>query len=405
MSPSAASHRLPALAQDAVLAVFVTFLQVQGVRGATASSDAAGRPLDDLGHLGLALLVVSGLSLAARRRWPVPVALVASATSAVYYGLDFHDGPAWLSLFVALYTLTAYGDGRRSVRLAAVLVLVLSAVWLVSGADVEPREALGWVFFRIGASVMSAALGESVRSRRVIAAEAVERAEMAERTREEEARARVDDERLRIAREVHDTVAHAIAIINVQAGITAHVLDKRPERAREALETIERTSSRALEEMRSVLGVLRADGDARAPQPGLDQIAELAAKAQDAGLDIELAAPAPPVPLPGAVGSAAYRILQESLTNVIRHAGPTRVQVALEYGADALVVRVTDRGRAATTAAAAVPSGGDERPGHGIAGMRERCRLLGGDLDAGPVAGGGFQVSAVLPLAPAGARA
>ena len=113
------------------------------------------------------------------------------------------------------------------------------------------------MFFRIGASVMSAALGESVRSRRVIAAEAEERAERAERTREEEARARVDAERLRIAREVHDTVAHAIAIINVQAGVTAHVLDKRPERAREALEVIEQTSSRALQEMRAILGVLR----------------------------------------------------------------------------------------------------------------------------------------------------
>ena len=165
---------------------------------------------------------------------------------------------------------------------------MLATGWLVAAADIEPPAAIGWVFFRIGASVMSAALGESVRSRRVIAAEALERAELAERTREEEARSRVDAERLRIAREVHDTVAHAIAIINVQAGVTAHVLDKRPERAREALVAIEQTSSQALHEMRAILGVLRDANDGRVPHPGLGQIDELAAKARDAGLDIKL---------------------------------------------------------------------------------------------------------------------
>src|SRR3954469_463653 len=147
-------------------------------------------------------------------------------------------------------------------------IAVLAACWLVAAADIEPRAAIGWVFFRIGASVMSAALGESVRSRRVAAADAQERAELAERTREEEARARVDAERLRIAREVHDTVAHAIAIINVQSGVTAHVLDKRPERAREALVTIEQTSAQALHEMRTVLGVLRDSDNGRQPHPG-----------------------------------------------------------------------------------------------------------------------------------------
>jgi signal transduction histidine kinase len=253
---------------------------------------------------------------------------------------------------------------------------------------------------------MSAALGESVRSRRVIAAEAVERAERAELTREMEAQARVDAERLRIAREVHDTVAHAIAIINVQAGITAHVLDKRPERAREALETIEHTSSRALEEMRTVLGVLRSEADPRSPQPGLEQVAELTAKARQAGLDIELdGSDVSPVPVPTAVGSAAYRIVQESLTNVIRHAGTTRVRVSLAYDDDALVVRVVDAGGAVWPADAARHERAHherahhERAGHGIAGMRERCRMLGGDLQAGPAPGGGFQVTARLPLA------
>jgi len=172
----------------------------------------------------------------------------------VYYAIGFSDGPGWIGLFIALYTLTAYGDGRRSLAIAGIGITVLAAGWLVAAIGIEPRAAIGWVFFRIAASVMAAALGESVRSRQVIAIEALERARQAERSREEEARSRVDAERLRIAREVHDTVANAIAIINVQAGVTAYTLDKRPERAREALVTIEQTSAQALHEMRVVPG-------------------------------------------------------------------------------------------------------------------------------------------------------
>ncbi|MEV0663173.1 sensor histidine kinase [Actinomadura luteofluorescens] len=390
---------LRAVTHDVLLALFITVMQVQGTV-ARVAVEGATRPLADLGNLGYALLVVSGLALLVRRRWPVPVFAVAALASLVYYGFDFPDGPGWLALFVSLYTLAAYGDGRRSLLIAGPGIAVLAAVWLYTAADVEPRAAIGWVFFRIGASVMSAALGESVRSRRVIAAEAEKRAELAERSREEEARARVDAERLRIAREVHDTVAHAVAIINVQSGVTAHVLDKRPEQAREALRTIEETSSRALREMRAVLGVLRDDGDGRAPHPGLDQIDELTAKAREAGLDVTLEASPPAAPLPSAVGSAAYRILQESVTNVIRHVGPTRVTVALNPGTEVLEIRVTDEGRRTGNGAASAPGG----PGHGILGMRERCRLLGGEFDAGPTPGGGFEVAARLPLAPTGPR-
>ncbi|WP_182903982.1 sensor histidine kinase [Microbispora sp. H10830] len=411
------SLRLPVPAQDVLLALFITVMQVQGtiVRNA---GEVVQRPLTDLGNLGYVLLIVSGVVVAVRRRWPVPVFVTAALASLVYYGLDFPDGPGWLGLFVALYTLAAYGDGRRSLVIAAVGTSVLAIGWLVAAADIEPRAAIGWVFFRIGASVMSAALGESVRSRQVIAAEAQERAELAERTREEEARARVDAERLRIAREVHDTVAHAIAIINVQSGVTAHVLDKRPEVAREALRAIEQTSSRALQEMRAVLGVLRHDdgddNEGRVPYPGLGQIDELAAKAREAGLDLKVEDASPATPLPSAVGSAAYRIVQESITNVVRHVGPTRVTVALHPGIEALEIRVTDEGRRAAPGhdsadprlPARYPSGTgvSAKPGRGIVGMRERCRLLGGELDAGPLPGGGFEVKARLPLAPAGPR-
>ncbi|WP_141578914.1 sensor histidine kinase [Actinomadura sp. WMMA1423] len=399
MERQTGSFSLRAAAHDTLLALFVTVMQVQGTV-ARVAAEGATRPPADLEGLGYALLAVSGLVLAVRRRWPVPVFAATALASLVYYGLDFPDGPGWLGLFVALYTLAAYGDGRRSLVIAGTGIAVLAAVWLYQAADIEPRAAIGWVYFRIGASVMSAALGESVRSRRVIAAEALERAELAERTREEVARARVDAERLRIAREVHDTVAHAVAIINVQSGVTAHVLDKRPEQAREALRAIEETSSRALQEMRAILGVLRDDDDGRAPRPGLDQIDELTAKAREAGLDVTLDASPPATPLPGAVGSAAYRILQESVTNVIRHVGPTRVTVALNPGTDALEIRVTDEGRRPGDGSGTPPG----EPGRGILGMRERCRLLGGEFDAGPTPGGGFEVTARLPLAPAGGR-
>jgi len=396
-----------------VLALFVTVMQVQGTV-ARATVEGAPRPLTDFANLGYALLVVSGLVLVVRRRLPVAVFVTAALASLVYFGLDFPDGPGWLGLFVALYTLTAYGDGRRSLVIAGAGITVLAVGWLIAAADIEPRAAIGWVFFRIGASVMSAALGESVRSRRVIAAEAHKRAELAERTRDEEARARVNAERLRIAREVHDTVAHAIAIINVQAGVTAHVLDRRPEVAREALQTIEQTSSRALREMRAILGVLRDDDDGRVPYPGLEQIDELLAKARDAGIDVKLEQNLPAAPLPSAVESAAYRILQESITNVIRHVGPTRVTVALNPGVDALEIRVTDEGRRSgpghdpdrrhLPGQRVASTGGSATPGHGILGMRERCQLLGGGLDAKPTADGGFEVTARLPLTPTGPR-
>ena len=406
--------RLPVLAQDALLAVFITVMQVQGTLARDPTATSPARPLTDYGDLGYVLLIVSGLVVVGRRRWPVPVFVTTALASLVYYGFDFRDGPGWLGLFVALYTLTAYGDGRRSLVTAGAGIMALTVGWLVFSSDVEPRAAIGWVFFRIGASVMSAALGESVRTRRFIAAEAQGRAERAERSREEEARARVDAERLRIAREVHDTVAHAIAIINVQSGVTAHVLDKRPEQAREALVTIEQTSSQALREMRAVLGVLREADNGRTPHPGLEQLDELTEQARDAGLDITVDATSPPARLPSAVGSAAYRIMQESITNVIRHVGPTRVTVALDYGTDVLNIRVTDEGRPQGTGDARPgrpilakhPSGNGAgrptEPGRGILGMRERCHLLGGDFTALAVPGGGFEVNARLPLAPTG---
>lgn len=387
---------VPAWATDVLLALVVAAFQVQGVlvRGPGPTE----RPITDLGGVGVRLLVLSGLAIALRRRFPEAVFIVTASSSLIYFALDYSDGPGWLALFIALYTLTAYGDGRRSVRLAGISIAVLAVAWLISARDVEPPAAIGWVFFRIGASGMAAALGESTRARRLIAEEAEALAQLALQTREEEARARVAQERVRIAREVHDTVAHALAIVNVQAGVTAHVLDKRPERAKETLVAIEQTSSRALEEMRTILDVLRSDGEGREPLPGLIDLDVLLHGARDAGLDLKLEQSAPPSSaIPRAVGIAGYRIVQEALTNVLRHAGPTRVIVAVHYGPAHLDVSVADEG---PRAAEEPETRRRDARGRGLQGMRERCELLGGHFEAGPQIGGGFTVRARLPFSP-----
>jgi signal transduction histidine kinase len=390
MAPIATRLRLPVPVQDVLLAVFITLFQILGTLRAAGNQPEA-RPLTDPADLGYLLLAVSGLVLVGRRRWPVAVFATTVACSVAYYAAGYPDGPGWVGLFVAIYTVAALGDGRRSLQIVAAGIAVLAVEWL-SVADLQSFNPAGWVFFRIGTAVMAAALGESVRGRRVLAAEAEERAARAEQTKEEEARRRVDAERLRIAREVHDTVAHAIAVINVQAGVTAHVLDKRPQQARETLVTIEQTSARALGELRTTLGMLRDADDRRAPTPGLGQVEELVGMAREAGLDVKLEVASPARELPSATDQAAYRILQESITNAIRHAGPARVTVSLTYGPDDLELRVADDGRG--------PLATGAESGRGIVGMRERAALLGGELTAGPRPGGGFQVQASLPLPP-----
>jgi signal transduction histidine kinase len=394
MASIATRLRVSPQVQDGLLAVFVAWFQVQGTRMVGVDQELA-RPLSEPAYLGYLLLTVSGLVLFVRRRWPVAVFVTTVACSVVYYTAHYPDGPGWIGLFVAIYTVMEQGDGHRSLQIVAAGKVLLIVVWLVT-ADLQPFNAAGWVFFRIGGAIMVAALGESVRTRRVLAAEAQERADRAEQTKEEEARRRVDAERLRIAREVHDTVAHSIAVINVQAGVTAHVLDKRPDQARETLLVIEQTSARALGELRATLGMLRDAGDdRRAPTPGLNQVEELVGLAREAGLDVKLEVASPPVELPGPTDQAAYRILQESITNAIRHAGPARVVVSVTYGPSDLELLVADDGHGPRDAGRGA---GDA--GRGIVGMRERAALLGGELTAGSGPGGGFRVRARLPLPP-----
>jgi signal transduction histidine kinase len=215
------------------------------------------------------------------------------------------------------------------------------------------------------------------------------------RARDEEARIRAYEERLRIAREVHDVVAHGLAVINMQAGVGLHVLDRRPEKARDALARIKEASKHALDDLRGTLAVFRMPEDAiepRTPWPGLGRLDELIAGMRESGLSVNLAVTGEGGDLPAHVDLAAYRIVQESLTNVLRHAGPIEATVRVDRRHSEVAIEITDDGAGCPSASA---SGG----GHGIAGMQERALAVGGSLEAGPRPEGGFRVRAQLPIA------
>ena len=225
-------------------------------------------------------------------------------------------------------------------------------------------------------------------------AAARERAAELERAREELARRAVVEERLRIARELHDVVAHSMSIIAVQSGVGAHVLDSQPEEARKALAAVEATSRQALAEMRRLLGVLRQEAEpsgSLAPSPGLAEVDALAAEVARAGARVEVRIEGTRPELPLGLDLSAYRIVQEALTNVVRHAGPATARVRIRYAPDTVDIEVVDDGHG---------TGTGRTDGHGIAGMRERAALYGGSLDAGPLPGGGFRVAAHLPVEP-----
>jgi signal transduction histidine kinase len=221
-----------------------------------------------------------------------------------------------------------------------------------------------------------------------------ERAIQAARTREEAAERRASEERLQIAREVHDLVAHNMSLINVQAGTALHLMDREPDRARMALEAIKAASKDALVELRSVLGVLRRAGEdaPRSPTPGIERLDDLVMAAAGSGLAVDVQIQGDRRALPPTADLAAYRIVQEALTNIARHAGAKAATVRLEYGAADVVVQVDDDGRGSGSGAS------DHPGGNGITGMRERAAVLGGTLQAGPRPGGGFRVRAWLPL-------
>ncbi|MEC3979674.1 sensor histidine kinase [Amycolatopsis sp. H20-H5] len=330
-------------------------------------------------------------ALAVRRRWPVPVLAVATAGTIV--AITFTDArtPYTAVVAVAAYTVAKYLD-RRTAWTAGLLVsavLLVSAISATTDPWSNPRN-LGFVAW----VAMATAVGDAVRSRRAYVATIEERARHAEQTREEEAGRQVAEERLRIARELHDVVAHHIALINVQAGVATHLLRAQPDAAEEALAHVRLASRTALSELGTLLGVLRQSGDAAAPTepaPGLDRLDTLVDSFVRAGLRIELTTSGKVRPTTSAVDLAAYRIIQESLTNVQKHSGGSGATVRLEHRADALHIEVSNH-RFAKDGPPATPPGG-----HGLVGMRERAVSVGGTLRAGARPDGRFQVTAVLP--------
>ena len=343
--------------------------------------------------VGYALVLLHTLPLAARRRFPGTVLALCVASGLAFAALfmpPFFLGPAML---VAVYSVAAYG--RRWVSVAGLVVaeLGLAAVWLTPAM----LERSTFLLF-MGVIAVAWVLGHFVGDRQVYAAQLEERTAELERAREELARRAVTEERLRLARELHDVVAHAMSVIAVQSGVGAHVAESRPEEVGKALTAIEATSRAALTELRRLLGVLRQEDESQAslaPVPGLADLEGLLAEVAKAGLAVRLRVEGTPVPLPAGVDLSAYRIVQEALTNVVKHAGPARAQVTIRYRDQEVLVEVTDDGRGV----AAVAGNGRRGTGHGLIGMRERVGAVGGDLQVGPRPGGGFRVAARLPLA------
>jgi signal transduction histidine kinase len=342
--------------------------------------------------LGYALALLHTLPLAARRRFPGTVLGISVASGLAVAALGLPPEILGLAILVAVYSVAAYGDRWVSLAGLAAAELGAAAVQLTPGRFNTPTVVTNTLVF--GAAWL---LGHFVGVHRDHIARLERTAEL-ERTRAEQARRAVAEERLRLARELHDVVAHAISVIAVQSGVGAHVAATQPEEAAKALAAIEATSRAALIELRRLLGVLRQEGEPQgdlAPVPGLADLDGLLAEVAKAGLGVRLRVEGTPAPLPAGVDLSAYRIVQEALTNVVKHAGPARAQVTIGYRDQAVTVEVTDDGRGAVTLA----SDGRARVGHGLIGMRERVAVFGGDLETGPRPGGGFRVAARLPFA------
>ncbi|MFF5522001.1 sensor histidine kinase [Streptomyces coeruleorubidus] len=363
--------------------VVVTAFVLVGSQFAARGQEGERAALDPFARV---LLLLAGALLLWRKRYPVAVVFGTAGAVMLYLGAGYPYGPVLLT--VALACFSAIVAGHRWAAWAAMGTLwaghALVAHWLYQWLPPSGDSAASWGEEIVVATwvVAIAAVSELFRIRREQWVR--ERAERAEA-----ARRRADAERLRIAQELHDVLAHSISVINVQAGVGLALLDSDPEQARTALTTIKAQSKEALGEVRQVLDTLRAPGDApRTPAPGLDRLTELVEQAASAGLTVDVEGE-PPRLAPG-TDLAAFRIVQEALTNVVRHSGSRHARVRLVHDADVLRLRVDDDGPAT-----GADAGGS---GNGLAGMRERAAALGGTIEAGPRPDGGFRVLAVLPL-------
>jgi signal transduction histidine kinase len=385
VSGLASGLRLPAgRAWDAALAGVVFVVSFAGGLWWVFTGRAESWPVT---AVTWALIAVTCGVLYLRRRHPVAVAVVVLVTTTGYYIASRYDGPLIVAVVVALYTVAAEGRLRAAVALAAASVLGMGGGTLAGNPDVNNVALImfsGWL-------VAVVALGWVRHTRRAYTEQAQQRA--------------ATEERLRIAREVHDVVGHHISLINVQSAAALHRLGKDPAQAETALGAIKESSRQALRDLRSTLGMLRSAGDTPpvAPAAGLDRIGELVSSAELAGLTVRSRTSGEAGPLPTEIDLAAYRIVQESLTNVTRHSDATAVTVHIERKPREVRLEVVDNGRVAKAGGGAtVRAAAPTSDGSGISGMRERARALGGDLTAGPLPGGGFVVSARLPYGVAG---
>jgi signal transduction histidine kinase len=382
--PPIGRQRLHAVLGDAAAALIIVAIAFAPFTAETAES-----------VIDYAILLAPAALLPFRRRWPIPVL----AACIALYGLAVLSGllPPGIVLAAAI---AMYGVAHRRGRRASIIVAA-SAVGAVVGltllaalGDVgDPRV----VQFAITIAFFAAA-GDATRSRREYIAAMVERAERAEQTREAEAQRRVSEERLRIARDLHDVVAHQISVISLNAGVASSSLSSRPDRAEEALGTIRIAARTVLGEIGDLLSVLRADGDGSsvAPQPGLEAIDDLIAEFGTAGLDVRVRVEGSLEDLPATVDVVAYRVLQEALTNALKHGAGGRAHVLVAVTPAAIELVVTNP---------VLPSGPQREgsspsSGYGLLGLRERVSAVRGTIEAGPAAGG-FRLAAVLPIAPA----
>jgi signal transduction histidine kinase len=330
--------------------------------------------------LGLGFALLQAVPLAARRRWPVPV-LALVAAGAVGATL-IHRAEVPLALFIAVYTVAAHADRRRSAWATAAAIVAMA----IAFASVDS--------FGYPALVVFAAawiLGDNMRTRRAYFAELEDKADRLEREREANARRAAAEEQARIARELHDVIAHNVSVMTVQAAAAHDVFDADPDGAREALGSIEKTGRAALTELRRLLGSVGDGGRPElTPQPGLDAVDELVDQVRRAGLDVRLSVEGSRPALPAALDLSAYRVVQEALTNTLKHASARRAWVDIRYADAEVGVYVRDDGVG--------PSEPNGTSGRGLVGMRERVELFGGELEVGPSAAGGYAVAAHFPV-------
>ena len=380
-----------AIAVGLMLLVFLQlwiFAQVRGPAVPNWRPEMLGRR--SFGVVPYFLVALTFLPLAIRRQVPW-LALLLSGIGAIAYNVQpgLPPAPTVFGPMIALYTLAANATRRRTGMVALMVVLLVAAVPLLAYSS-----SVRWVADSVGSLVLLAAaalLGEATRNRREYIEQVEQRAIEAERTREEEALRRVDEERIRIAREVHDIVAHSLSIVTIQASAAETLIDKDPEKARESIRNVRTTGKDALTELRSMLEVLRTgEGEPMAPAAEITQVEKLAEPLREAGIDVNLRTGGDLTEVPAYASVSAYRIAQEALTNIVRHAGASKVDIDIAVDSASLSLTVSDDGISSTGDAAV--------EGHGILGMRERVEALGGTFGAKALPERGFRVSATIPL-------